>query len=103
MRLHQLIALGSAMAFASIGSPIAASKCAWMVSADPADVPAIRECERRQILDSPSYSALRERYPAQVTLQNLGGVDTEIFSPSHGIAKRNQKRVLINLHGGGFM
>jgi acetyl esterase/lipase len=31
------------------------------------------------------------------------GVDTEIFTPKAGVAPANKNRVLINVHGGGFM
>jgi epsilon-lactone hydrolase len=38
-----------------------------------------------------------------VTARQIGGVHVLDYSPSDGIARNNRKRVLINLHGGGFM
>lgn len=32
----------------------------------------------------------------------IGGVHTQVYVPRAGIADKNKKRVLINLHGGGF-
>jgi epsilon-lactone hydrolase len=37
-----------------------------------------------------------------MTAQQIGGVNTEVFVPEDGIARKNQRRVLINVHGGGF-
>lgn len=34
--------------------------------------------------------------------QKIGGVHTYVYTPKTGISERNKKRVLINLHGGGF-
>ena len=42
-------------------------------------------------------------YPAIVKEKQLGGVRTDIVIPKEGVAQQNRDRVLINLHGGGFM
>ena len=34
--------------------------------------------------------------------EQIGGVHAYVYTPKAGIFKRNKKRVLINLHGGGF-
>ena len=34
--------------------------------------------------------------------EQIGGVHSYVYSPKAGIAEKNQTRVLINLHGGGF-
>jgi monoterpene epsilon-lactone hydrolase len=34
--------------------------------------------------------------------ERIGGVHVNVYVPKSGISARNQKRVLINLHGGGF-
>lgn len=34
--------------------------------------------------------------------QKIGGVHVHIYTPKNGIAAKNRKRILINLHGGGF-
>jgi monoterpene epsilon-lactone hydrolase len=45
----------------------------------------------------------RALYPVNVKQVLIGGVKTEVITPKSGIAKRNQKRVLVNLHGGAFL
>jgi acetyl esterase/lipase len=44
-----------------------------------------------------------KRYPATMTSAVMGGVHVDIVEPKAAIPKRNRGRVLINLHGGGFM
>lgn len=46
---------------------------------------------------------LRMRYKVAIEPLVIGGVATEIITPAEGIAIANRRRVLINLHGGGFM
>jgi len=45
----------------------------------------------------------RQLYPVNIEEQTLGGVRTQVITPAAGIAPRNRARVLINLHGGGFI
>lgn len=49
---------------------------------------------------APSVKLMRERYPADIVEQKIGGVPTRIVTPK-GI-KTKPRRILINLHGGGF-
>ena len=42
-------------------------------------------------------------YPVDIVAQNIGGVPTQIVTPRQGIAPAQKHRVLINLHGGGFL
>lgn len=62
--------------------------------------------ERRVFLDEvffpPLVARQRARYAVNIKPKMIAGVYTEEITPSSGIAPRNQKRVLINLHGGGF-
>lgn len=44
----------------------------------------------------------RSTYPVLHEERIIGGVRTDVFVPKEGIAKENEARVLINLHGGGF-
>jgi acetyl esterase/lipase len=46
---------------------------------------------------------LNKQYPANVEHKIIGGVPTDIVTPKSGIAERNKNRVLINMHGGGFI
>jgi len=61
---------------------------------------------RRQyddILMRPSMERLRAVFAVQIVRQTLGGVPTDVITPSEGISARNVQRVLVNLHGGGFL
>ena len=65
-------------------------------------MPAIRKCEAEAFYKTPEYKHLRELYRVTMTPKQIGGIYTEVFEPSSGIAPQNAKRVLINVHGGGF-
>lgn len=43
------------------------------------------------------------RFPVKVTPLAIAGVQTDVVEPQGGISERNRHRVLINLHGGGFV
>ena len=83
-----------------------------------------REYLRHLILDKPFGTPLRdieaerarqdaimqgflapmlERYPVVVSEQRIGGVTVDVVEPAAGIAPENADKVLINLHGGGFV
>jgi acetyl esterase/lipase len=51
----------------------------------------------------PKIDALSSMYPFTSTKSAISGVPVETFVPKAGIAPENKHRVLINLHGGGFM
>jgi epsilon-lactone hydrolase len=42
-------------------------------------------------------------YPVDIEEQIIGGVGTQIVTPKSGVSADNCTRVLINLHGGGFV
>ena len=71
--------------------------------ADAAHMPAIRKCQAESFYKTPEYQHLRELYPVQMTPTEIGGIYTELFVPAEGVAPKNSTRVLINLHGGGFI
>jgi monoterpene epsilon-lactone hydrolase len=79
------------------------SACPSIESADAAQAPAIRQCQADAYTKFASYQRLRDRYPVAITSEDIGGIPTEVFTPWAGVAPRNQRRVLINVHGGGFM
>jgi acetyl esterase/lipase len=41
--------------------------------------------------------------PILYPLVAIGGVPVDVVTPKNGIAERNRNRVLINMHGGGFI
>jgi len=62
---------------------------------------------RRQILDEhfygPKIDEARKLYPVTEKVLDIAGVYTEVFEPAEGVPEQNADRVLINLHGGGFV
>lgn len=62
--------------------------------------------QRRAEVDEsfrPIVERARARYPVNVTDQRFGGVSAQVVTPKSGISVNNRDRVLINLHGGGFI
>jgi monoterpene epsilon-lactone hydrolase len=61
----------------------------------------------RKIYDDKLYLPLVAKQNARYSVighpQTIGGVYTEIFTPKSGESPENKNRVLINLHGGGFV
>jgi len=45
----------------------------------------------------------RVLYPVNQDETSIAGVHAYVFTPKNGVEAKNTKRVLINLHGGGFM
>ncbi len=96
------------MPFSSLASPEArkayleaiwAVRLPMMPGADFATIMA----EIHTKLVAPWIDKQNARYAVEMTTEILGGVFTEIFTPKNGIAAKNTNRVLINLHGGGFV
>ena len=79
------------------------SACPPLEGASPDRMTSIRQCQASESYRSPLYQVMRARYPVDLAVQEMGGVPTEVFTPRAGIASRNRRRVLINLHGGGFL
>jgi epsilon-lactone hydrolase len=46
---------------------------------------------------------LKQQYPAAIEHKTVGGVPVDVVTPKSGIAGRNRNRVLLNMHGGGFI
>lgn len=87
----------------SQGEWAAAQKdCPPMEGASRTDMPAIRNCQANAFYKSASYRSMREQYSVSISPQEIGGVYTEVFTPTNGISSQNAQRVLINVHGGGF-
>jgi acetyl esterase/lipase len=78
-------------------------KCPSDKGADRAAMPEIRKCQAEAFYKTALYKDFRDQYSVSITPKTIGGVYTEIFTPAEGIAKRNEDRVLINVHGGGFL
>src|ERR1700722_6564111 len=50
----------------------------------------------------PGVEKLRAVFAVDIQPKTIAGVQTDVIEPAGGIAAKNKKRVLINLHGGGF-
>ena len=46
---------------------------------------------------------IRDRYPVNVEHKTIAGIYTDIVTPKDGVAARNRNRILLNVHGGGFV
>jgi epsilon-lactone hydrolase len=46
---------------------------------------------------------IRARYPVNVEHKTIAGIYTDVVTPKDGIAPKNKDRLLLNVHGGGFV
>jgi acetyl esterase/lipase len=51
----------------------------------------------------PALEAARALYPVNIRTSEIGGIRAEIVTPTDGPAPENKGRILVNLHGGGFI
>ncbi len=69
--------------------------------------PSATIADMRRIMDEKFYAPIIARQNAQfkvtMTPRTIGGVYTEVFTPDAGVSAKNRNRVLIDLHGGGFL
>lgn len=64
----------------------------------------IAEQRQRFIEDlQPALTRVKTLYPARSAPTAMAGVYTDVITPQEGIAPKNKHRVLINVHGGGFI
>ena len=61
-----------------------------------------QEQQREAFYKTDAYQRLRTRYPVEIKLETLGGVDVEVITPAAGVSDENKDRVIINFHGGSF-
>ena len=54
-------------------------------------------------LFQPELDRFKELYPVNIERTTIAGVPVDIVTPKGGVLPRNKNRVLINLHGGGFV
>lgn len=60
----------------------------------------IRGCEA--LIYGPILAEARKRYDVQIVERTIAGIRTEIVTPTKGVAATQTRRILINVHGGGF-
>ena len=46
---------------------------------------------------------MRRRYPVKIEDTRIGGIKVQVVTPLGGVAAGNRHRVLLNVHGGGFL
>lgn len=80
-----------------------ATTCPLVTEVELAEVAKARECNRANFYASQFYKDLVARYAVDIKPQMIDGVYTEVFTPKAGISAGNKERILINLHGGGFI
>jgi epsilon-lactone hydrolase len=69
---------------------------------DPQEMPSLRKCLAEEF--ARNYKpALLKRFHVLMSSEYLGGAYVEVFTPADGVAPHNANRVLVNLHGGGFI
>ena len=66
-----------------------------------ADIAAVRRGTDEKLL--PQLEHMKSLYPTKSSKSVIAGVPVETFEPVAGIAPDNRERVLIELHGGGFV
>jgi len=54
-------------------------------------------------INSDRVERMKKLYPVKLSTQMIAGVGADVAEPAGGIAPANRNRVLINLHGGGFL
>lgn len=54
-------------------------------------------------INSDRVERMKKLYPVKLSTQTIAGVGADVAEPAGGIAPANRHRVLINLHGGGFL
>ena len=62
---------------------------------------AMRRCVNE--LFAPLLAKQKARYDVRIESDTIGGIYAEVFTPAGGVSRQNQGRVLINVHGGGFI
>lgn len=60
-----------------------------------------RKCADDRI--AKSAAKVQKRYGVQIVPKTIAGVYTEIFTPNNGVPEHNKNRLIINVHGGGFV
>jgi acetyl esterase/lipase len=67
----------------------------------PPDYAAMRADDERR--NAPYVARAEVLYPVNIESKVIGGVHTLVITPKAGLWPENRDRVLINLHGGGFI
>jgi len=81
-------------------------QCAFSLdlsNADEQEVQRVLKGQAEAFYDTQKYRDLRDIYDdVDIVVEQIAGINVEIFTPVNGIAPENANRVIINLHAGGF-
>lgn len=66
-----------------------------------ADIGVVREFDERK--NAPFVARAKVLYPVNIEPRVIGGVHVQVITPREGVSSKNRHRVLINVHGGGFL
>jgi epsilon-lactone hydrolase len=75
----------------------------WRSIAKPGDTIVNARRTLDDVLMRPGAERLRAAFPVEIASRTIGTVRADVITPAGGIPAKNRERVLINLHGGGFM
>jgi len=70
-------------------------------AASGADIQVVREFDERK--NAPFVARAKALYPVSIEPRLIGAVHVQVITPKEGVSSKNRHRVLINLHGGGFL
>lgn len=73
------------------------------VDGDLARAKEIRDCVSESYLATNIYRDTLKKHPVDFSVADIAGVHTEVFVPKEGVSERNKDRILISIHGGGFV
>ena len=73
------------------------------IDGDLARAREIRDCISAAYFDTNIYRDTLKKHPVDVSSEDIAGVYTEVFVPRNGVSEENQDRLLISIHGGGFV
>ena len=73
------------------------------VGSDPKAARQARDCVAKGYYKTAIYRDTLAKHPVDISVETMGGVYTEVFEPKAGVARKNRRRLLIRVHGGGFV
>lgn len=61
------------------------------------------DAQQEEDLNERCLASALKRYPVKIEETEIAGIRVGMVSPTNGIPTQNQRRALLNLHGGGFV
>jgi monoterpene epsilon-lactone hydrolase len=93
--------------YSSLASPEARAFFPKMLAAGSKAPPITAPIEQSRAfydrMNSDRAARMQKLYPVTIHSETIAGVGTDVVLPAQGVAPENRDRVLINLHGGGFL